>query len=60
MRRMSGLILLSQYDHIKPRSQNGTDQITNLQLLCGACNSTKGNRPQPYLIDRLKEDRILR
>ena len=47
-------------DHIKPRSQNGSDHITNLQLLCGACNSTKGNRPQSYLIERLKEDGILR
>lgn len=47
-------------DHIKPRSQDGSDHITNLQLLCGACNSTKGNRPQSYLIERLREDGILR
>ena len=47
-------------DHIKPRSQDGTDHITNLQLLCGACNSTKGNRTQSYLIEKLREDGILR
>ena len=47
-------------DHIKPRSEGGTDHPTNLQLLCGACNSTKGNRPQSYLIDKLKTDGILR
>ena len=47
-------------DHIKPRSQDGSDHIVNLQLLCGACNSTKGNRTQAYLIERLKENGILR
>ena len=47
-------------DHIKPRSEGGTDHPTNLQLLCGACNSTKGNRTQSYLIDKLRTDGILR
>ena len=47
-------------DHIKPRSEGGIDHITNLQLLCGACNSTKGNRTQSYLIDKLRTDGILR
>ena len=29
-------------DHITPQSRGGTDRIENLQLLCQACNSTKG------------------
>ena len=42
-------------DHVVPQSRGGTDHLDNLQLLCGACNSLKGDRPQEYLISRLKE-----
>ena len=42
-------------DHVVPQSRGGTDHLDNLQLLCGACNSLKGDRPQEYLIARLKE-----
>ena len=42
-------------DHIVPQSRGGTDHLENLQLLCGACNSLKGDRPQEYLMARLKE-----
>ena len=42
-------------DHIVPQSRGGTDHLDNLQLLCGACNSVKGDRPQEHLIARLKE-----
>lgn len=35
------------------------DHPDNLQLLCAACNSTKGDRPQEYLINKLREDEII-
>ena len=47
-------------DHIIPRSRGGTDDPDNLQLLCGACNSTKGNRTQEELIATLRENGVLR
>jgi 5-methylcytosine-specific restriction enzyme A len=31
-------------DHITPKSAGGTDDPTNLQILCRACNSAKHNR----------------
>lgn len=46
-------------DHINPVSKGGTDHPKNLQLLCPNCNSTKGNRDQEYLVQRLKEQDIL-
>ncbi len=47
-------------DHIVPTSQGGTDHEDNLQLLCGACNSTKGQGTQAELIARLKAQGVLR
>lgn len=47
-------------DHIVPQSQGGTDHEDNLQLLCGACNSTKGQGTQAQLISRLKAQGVLR
>ena len=32
----------------------------NLQLLCGACNSTKGNRTQDELIQSLRDQDVIR
>ena len=40
-------------DHMVPQSRGGTDHLDNLQLLCGACNSLKGDRSQEYLMARL-------
>ncbi|MBC6444582.1 MAG: HNH endonuclease [Alphaproteobacteria bacterium GM202ARS2] len=40
-------------DHKVPQSKGGTDHEANLQLLCGACNSTKGAGSQEELIDKL-------
>ena len=45
-------------DHIIPQSKSGTDHIDNLMLLCGACNSLKGNRDLVYLIATLKSKGI--
>ena len=47
-------------DHILPRSRGGSDAPDNLQLLCGACNSTKSNRTQQDLIAALREQGVLR
>ena len=45
-------------DHIEPKSLGGTDHPKNLQLLCQACNSTKGQGTQEQLIERLKAQGI--
>lgn len=42
-------------DHIVATSKGGQDIDSNLQLLCGFCNSTKGDRTQEYLLKRLDE-----
>ena len=45
-------------DHIVPRSRGGTDHLDNLQLLCGACNSTKGTIDQAAFVAKLKTQGI--
>ena len=42
-------------DHMVPQSRGGNDHIESLQLLCGTCNSLKGNRPVEYLVAGLAE-----
>ena len=32
-------------DHIRPRSQGGTDTRDNLRIVCSAWNSSRGARP---------------
>ena len=46
---------LFEVDHVIPQSRGGTDHFDNLQLLCSHCNRLKGDRPQEYLVARLKE-----
>ena len=46
-------------DHVVPESRGGTDHIDNLQLLCAACNSEKGDRPMSVLLERLRVKGIL-
>ena len=43
-----------EVDHIIARAKGGTDHIENLQLLCGNCNSIKGDRGMEYLRVKLQ------
>ena len=44
-------------DHYIPLSQGGQDTDDNLQLLCGHCNSVKGDRPMEFLISHLQKQK---
>ena len=44
-----------EVDHVIPQRVGGGDQLENLQLLCAHCNRVKGDRPQEYLVARLRE-----
>ena len=41
-------------DHVVAQSKGGTDEIENLQVLCGACNGMKGARTQEQLVADLE------
>ena len=41
-------------DHVIPKAHGGADDDDNLQLLCGACNSTKGMGTMTEAIARLR------
>ena len=47
-------------DHILPQSKGGGDDLGNLQLLCGACNSKKGTGTQEELIAKLAAEGVIR
>ena len=40
--------------HIIPQRRGGTGHIENIELLYGHCNSVKSDRPQEYLVSRLR------
>ena len=41
-------------DHVVPQSKGGSGHMDNLQLLCGACNSTKGAGTQAEFLANLQ------
>jgi site-specific DNA-methyltransferase (adenine-specific) len=50
-----------EIDHIIPKSKGGGNYYENYQLLCGACNRMKGDRPMEYLrMKRSKEEELLK
>ena len=46
-----------EVDHITPRSRGGSDDLENLQLLCGNCNRTKGTGTNEQAAERLRKKR---
>ena len=44
-----------QIDHIIALVKGGTDHPSNIQLLCGHCNTIKGARPMDYLLKRIQQ-----
>ena len=47
-------------DHVVPRSGGGSGRMENLRLLCAACHSMKGARPQEECAARPKEKGLRR
>ena len=50
-----------EIDHIHPRSQGGSDRVSNLTIACHDCNQAKGNSPleqflakQPEVLQRIQ------
>ena len=45
-----------EVDHIVPASKGGSEDDSNKQLLCGACNRKKGPNDMPYLVAQLRRE----
>ncbi|MDR1652512.1 MAG: HNH endonuclease, partial [Prevotellaceae bacterium] len=43
-----------EVDHIIPSAKGGGNYYENYQLLCGACNKIKGDRPMEYLRQKIE------
>lgn len=41
---------LATLDHIVPRSQGGTNHVSNLRLSCRRCNEAKSDNPEFWLL----------
>jgi 5-methylcytosine-specific restriction protein A len=44
----------TEVDHIVPKAKGGTDELTNLQAICGECHKDKtikdsGGKPKPVI-----------
>ena len=46
-------------DHITPLEKGGSDRPSNLQLLCGTCNSMKGTGTQGQLLKKLEKMKVV-
>ena len=47
-----------EIDHIRPRSQGGSDRVSNLAIACRDCNQAKGNMPlEQFLVKHLERVR---